>query len=386
MDSVTDSGNGQESSVLATDIPCPHCGRMNESAREVCWACQKLLSGKVKPAGRTESYRNHPNGPVPASLREQISANERVLWHGRPRDKLDLRSIPWIALPLTWAGGLLFGGVGASLIYVYFFKAHSHTASWAVIELLMGVPFLMAGFYILCGPFLQRLLRRGTFYAVTDQRIIIVHERPFHRVIVRDLSALTVAQVLNETWDGWGDIELGFDYLTSANSDLEYIENVGEVAGILHLARQEAAARPPSGPLAGDAPAFLAGFVVPLHYVAIALYLLLVLSDLKAIYQTGGRILARWQADQEPGSLPPAIVLFAVPALMFFFYSRLKKFQAGTRVARTNEVAVMAVFVVLGALLLLWGGVQFFPKTLFYAVLGLFALLSTSGRASWSAD
>src|SRR5262249_8680336 len=267
----------------AKDIPCPHCGRMNERAREVCWACQKLLSGKVKPVGKTESYRNHPNGAVPESLREKLSPNERLLWHGGPRDKLDLRSIPWIALPLTWAGGLLFGGVGTALIYVYFFKAPSHTESWAVIELLMGLPFLMAGFYILGGPFLQRFLRRGTFYAITDQRIIIVHERPFCRVIVRDLSALTVAQVVNETWDGWGDIELGFDYLTSANSDFEHIENVREVAAILHLARQEAAARPISGPLAGDASAFLAGFVVPLHYLAIALYLLLVLSDLKAI-------------------------------------------------------------------------------------------------------
>ena len=374
---ATDSG--------AKDIPCPHCGRMNERAREVCWACQKLLSGKVKPAGKTESYWNHPNGAVPGSLREQLSPNDRLLWHGRPRDKLDLRSIPWIALPLSWAGGLLFGGVGAALIYVYF-KAPSHKASWAILEPLMGLPFLMTGFYILGGPFLQRFLRRGTFYAITDQRIIIVHERPFHRVVVRDLSAVTVAQVLNETWDGWGDIELGFDYLTSGNSDFEYIENVHEVAAILHMARQEAAARPVSGPLAGDASAFLAGFVVPLHYLAIVLYLLLVLSDLEAIYQTGGRILARWAANQEPGSLPTAVVFFATPVMIFFFYSRLNKFQAGKRVARTSEVAVMAVYVVLGGLLLFWGGAQFFPKTLLYAVLGVFALLMTSGRASWSGD
>jgi hypothetical protein len=371
----------------AKDIPCPHCGQINERVREVCWACHKLLSGRDKPVRKTESYWDHPNGPVTGSLREQLSPSERLLWHGRPRDRLDLRNIPWIALPLTWAGGLLFGGVGVALIYVYFFKAPSHTASWAIIELLFGLPFLMAGFYVLGGPFLQRFLRRGTFYAITDRRIIIVHDRPLHRVIVRDLSALTVARVLNETWDGWGDIDLGFDYLTSAGSDFEYIENVREVAGILHLARQEAAATPPSGPLAGDAPAFLAGFVVPLHYLAIALYLLLALSDLKSIYQTGGRILAHWAANREPGRLPSAAVLFAaVPVIMFFFYSRLNKFQAGTRLARTNEVVVMAVFVILGGLLLFWGGVEFFPKTLFYVILGVFALLMTSGRVSWSAD
>ena len=72
--------------------------------------------------------------------------------------------------------------------------------------------------------------------------------------------------------------------------------------------------------------------------------------------------------------------------MLFFFHSRLSKFQAGTRLARTNEVVVMAVFVILGGLLLFWGGVEFFPKTLFYVILGAFALLVTSGRISWSAD
>jgi hypothetical protein len=344
-----------------------------------------IPSQKDKPVRKTESYRDHPNGPVPASLREQLAGDERLLWHGRPRDKVDLRNIPLIAVPMTWVGGLILGGVGAALIYG-FFKAPSHTEPWAIGLGLLGLPFLMAGVYITGGPFLQRFLRRGTFYGVTDRRIIIVHERPFHRVIIRDLSALTVARVVNATWDGWGDIELGFDYLTSANSDFEYIENAGDVAGLLHMARQEAAARPPSGPVTGDAPAFLAQFVVPLHYLAIALYILLALSDLKSLYQTGGKILTRWAAQQEPGSLPSVTIIFAIPVMLYFFYSRLNKFRAGIRVPRTNEVTVMAIFVILGGVLLLWGGAEFFPKTLLYMILGIFALLMTSGRTSWSAD
>jgi hypothetical protein len=356
----------------AKGIPCPHCGKVNERQREVCWACYKLLGGKEKTVIKPQSYQDHPNGPLPEPLREQLAPNERLLWHGRPRDKLDLRSIPLIALPVSWVGGALMIWFGGTFLRLF-------KAPWqaGLAGMLFGVLCMVAGFCVLLGPFLQRFLLRGTFYAVTDRRVIIVHERPLHRVIARDLSALTVANVFNETREGWGDIELGFDVLTSAHSDFEFIENVQEVAALLHFARQEAAARPPSGALAGNAPAFLARLIVPLYYSAIALYLLLALSDLKAIFQSRGRILASWAANQDTGGLPPATVFFLVPVMMFFFYSRAKKFEAGTRVARTSDVALMAVFVILGGALLFWGDILPFPETLLYVILGAFALFVT---------
>jgi len=356
----------------AKDIRCPHCGQINERHREVCWACYKLLRGKEKIIIEPQSYQDRPTGPLPEPLREQLAPNEHLLWHGRPRDKLDLRSIPLIALPVTWAGGALMMWLGGTFLRLF-------KASWqaGLAGMIFGVLCMVAGFCVLLGPFLQRFLRRGTFYAVTDRRVIIVHERPFHRVIIRDLSVLTVANVCNETRDGWGDIELGFAVWTSARSDFEFIENVREVAALLHLAQQEAAARRPSGDLAGNAPAFLARLIVPLHYSAIALYLLLALCDLKAIFQSHGRILATWAANQDTGSLPPATVLFVVPVMMFFFYSRAKKFEAGTRVARTSDVALMAVFVILGSALLFWGDILSLPQTSFYVILGVFALLVT---------
>src|SRR5438105_1115477 len=36
------------------DIPCPHCGQLNENQRDVCWACCKLMNGKDKPARKVE--------------------------------------------------------------------------------------------------------------------------------------------------------------------------------------------------------------------------------------------------------------------------------------------------------------------------------------------
>src|SRR5881628_3861061 len=89
-------------------------------------------------------------------------------------------------------------GFGVALLYAYFFKAPSRVELWAVSLLLFGIVFLITGVYILFGPWLQRLVRRRTFYAVTDRRVIIVNERPWHRVVALDLERLVSARVLLE--------------------------------------------------------------------------------------------------------------------------------------------------------------------------------------------
>jgi hypothetical protein len=68
--------------------------------------------------------------------------------------------------------------------------------------------------------------------------------------------------------------------------------------------------------------------------------------------------------------------------MMFFFYSRAKKFEAGTFVARTSDVVLMAVFVILGGALFFWGDILPFPETLFYVILGVFTLLVTHPKTT----
>src|SRR5581483_4926286 len=95
--------------ALLPEIPCPSCGRLNESQREVCWACCRRLSGNEGLAVRQNRIAaplgNRPNDTIPAALRKELTPGEQLLWHGRPLDKLDLRNIPLIALPLTWIAG-----------------------------------------------------------------------------------------------------------------------------------------------------------------------------------------------------------------------------------------------------------------------------------------
>lgn len=349
----------------AKEIACPHCGQLNEGEREVCWVCSSLLRGAAKPAAAAPPSANSPEGPVPFPLRELLRAGERVLWHGRPLDRLDFRDMPLAALP----AGLL-----AVFAALFFMRAGG---PWSV---GVGAFFLAAGLVVLGGTFLQRVLRRGDLYAVTDRRVLIVHGRPWRRVIARGLTDVAAAGVVSETFEGAGDVELRFSVWTSADSDFVYVENARDVAGLVHLARQEAAARPlAAGAGEGDAPAALARLVVPLHCAALALCVLLAASDLAAIFRSGGEILRAWAAYEDRGALPQAAVFVAVPFMLAFLYRRLKRFQEGTRAARTADIMLLAAFVAIDGSLFCFGDLAF-PKTLLSLIFGAFLLLGAAGR------
>lgn len=136
----------------------------------------------------------------------------------------------------------------------------------------------------------------------------------------------------------------------------------------------------PAGALSDDAPSAIARIVVPLFYTVIGLYVLLVLSDSAEIYRTKGKVLARWSLHRDPGDWPPWMFLFAAPIMMYFFYIWAKRFETGKRAARKIEVGILAGFVLVGFVLLLWNGVLSAPKTILYVVFGIFALASTTGR------
>ena len=57
------AGPSDEAGLGAGDAPCPHCGRLNEKQREVCWACYRLLCGKAAPVAKSEPRWNRANAP-----------------------------------------------------------------------------------------------------------------------------------------------------------------------------------------------------------------------------------------------------------------------------------------------------------------------------------
>jgi hypothetical protein len=100
----------------------------------------------------------------------ELATDEQVLWSGKPDDRRwfypeDLVLVPFSIL---WGGFAIFweASVLAST------SAHDGTGE-KVLFSLWGIPFVLIGVYLILGRlFARRWIRRGSLYALTDQRIL----------------------------------------------------------------------------------------------------------------------------------------------------------------------------------------------------------------------
>ena len=143
---------------------------------------------------------------IAESIRSELAPGEQVLWSGQPRQGLVVRGSDAFAIPfsLLWAGFAVFWLVtaarsGAPLPFVLF-----------------GVPFVVVGVYIVIGRFLvESKQREKTFYAVTQQRIIIASGLFSRRV--KSLNLKTISDLsISERSDGSGTITFGAQHPMAA--------------------------------------------------------------------------------------------------------------------------------------------------------------------------
>lgn len=97
----------------------------------------------------------------------ELESGERLLWSGRPGSRwLYPQDALLIPFSLMWGGFAIFWE--ASVL-------SNSGARDSMIFPLWGVPFVLAGLYLMVGRFFaRRWLRRRTLYAVTDQRVISI--------------------------------------------------------------------------------------------------------------------------------------------------------------------------------------------------------------------
>jgi hypothetical protein len=175
-------------------------------------------------------------------LRSHLAANEKLLWCGRPLSGLRLRASDGYAIPfsLMWAGFAIFWELSV-------FK----TGAPAFFK-LWGIPFVLVGLYLIIGRFfVEAWLRSRTYYALTNERAIIVTDHVGQTV--KSLPLRTLSDVmLIERRDRSGSIALGRTatgwvasgwigsnrYPSPPAFDL--IENVGEVFTLLLRAQTNA--------------------------------------------------------------------------------------------------------------------------------------------------
>lgn len=128
-----------------------------------------------------------------------LVAGERLLWTGRPAQGplFTVQDIFLVPFSLLWGGFALFWEAGAI------------ASDAPLLFRLWGIPFVLVGLYMIAGRFvIDAWLRGRTWYGVTDRRVLILREAPFHSFIALDLAGLRDIRV-SSGWGGRGTIRFG---------------------------------------------------------------------------------------------------------------------------------------------------------------------------------
>ena len=132
-------------------------------------------------------------------LRTLLLDGEKLLWDGRPvvLDFCLRGSLLFVPFSLLWCGFAIFWE--ASVLNEH---ADTFFALW-------GVPFVLLGLYMVAGRFVVAYVEaRHTFYAVTDQRVLIVGGVLGRRVTSLSLTDLGPVR-LEQGRSGTGTITFG---------------------------------------------------------------------------------------------------------------------------------------------------------------------------------
>jgi len=110
---------------------------------------------------------------------------ERLLWVGQPKQGLLLLELDLF---------LIFYGLFGALVVVSLSVGLAREPSIAAV--LIASPFLAPGLFLAGGHFVvDAWLRRRTYYAVTDRRILFLREAPFASFTFLDRASLPLVEL-----------------------------------------------------------------------------------------------------------------------------------------------------------------------------------------------
>lgn len=108
-------------------------------------------------------------------VQTEMTSGERVYWAGMPNPRVIFHTDDWAAIPFTliWTGFFVFWEANALGIW----GSAPRRGGSNLFMVLWGIPFLIIGNYMVWGRFLvDAWLKRRTYYAVTNRRILILQE------------------------------------------------------------------------------------------------------------------------------------------------------------------------------------------------------------------
>lgn len=130
---------------------------------------------------------------------DELNPGERIIWNGQPQQGLRLRPSDALMIPfsLIWGGfAIIWESMVVSLGAPFFF-------------MLWGIPFVLVGIYMIFGRFFFDSFQRSkTFYALTNERVIIISG-----VINQNMKTLNIKKIpeinISSKEDGKGTITFG---------------------------------------------------------------------------------------------------------------------------------------------------------------------------------
>jgi len=176
-----------------------------------------------------------------------LFTGERILWSGQPKQGLALSGKDTFLIPfsLMWGG---FAILWNALVWLAPFDGNSGDDPGWFFK-LWGLPFLVIGLYLMAGRFFHDArIRKKLFYAVTNQRILVLRGSKITSLDIHRLPRLELSEHRDGTGTlafeasnsmSWGDMS-GFSWWLPALSAGTQFFKIQNPRKVYELIRNEA--------------------------------------------------------------------------------------------------------------------------------------------------
>jgi hypothetical protein len=135
-------------------------------------------------------------------IQHELLNDENIYWAGVPDPKVIFHSDDWVMIPfsLVWTGFCVFWELSAMEI----FGTSANKQPDLFME-LWGIPFLLIGNYMVWGRFfVDAWLKRRTYYAVTNRRVMVLQDGLKKKTSMTFLNSIpSIEQEGSETGTLW---------------------------------------------------------------------------------------------------------------------------------------------------------------------------------------
>lgn len=180
-------------------------------------------------------------------FRPFLAPGEALIWSGRPHAGLLLK--PRDAFLIPFGVFFMLAGISGAVSFMFAQASPGEPAPPSWVGLVFSLPFLAIGSYFaFCRLLWDRMIRKSSSYALTDQRAIVVQRRrnsTVKAIWLRDIAdvALTVGKdrigtiTFNESTNPVSVMFYGGMWGFQANTAFELIENADDVYRLVSEAR-----------------------------------------------------------------------------------------------------------------------------------------------------